>query len=179
MYDMIDFQSKVFLFIASFSPMWFILIDSYLIDDHSASAIVISFLIILRIITSIIISCHMFSKYRNSTNAEPVVLKSIKDITHKHTGQLIAYVFFALIDVTSNHNIFVIISLAFFVCIIFSRTNIILTNPAFLAVGFKIYEANVTLPYRTITLLSNSFIKNGDSIYIKEIAPIIFIDKVK
>ena len=152
---------------------------SYLLDDHSPVAIIVIFLIILGIITSIIHSCNSFSKYRESTNMEPVRLEHTRDVTYKYTTQLVAYVFFALIDITLDHNLFVIIALAFFVCIVFSRTNIVLTNPAFLAVGFRMYESKIGLPAREIILLSRYVIKNGDSIDIKEIAPGIFVDKLK
>ena len=176
---MISFRSRVFLFIASFSPMWLILIGSYLIDDFSPFAIIVSFLVLLGIIASIIHSCNIFAEYRESTNMEPVSLEYARDVTHKYTIQLITYVFFALIDITLSHNVFVIIALAFFVCIIFSRTNIVLTNPAFLAVGFRMYESKIGLPDREIILLSRCNVKKGDQIEIKEIAPGIFVDKLK
>ena len=176
---MISFRSKISLFIASFSPIWFILIGSYLIDDHTPFTIITSFLIILGIIASIVHSCNIFAQYRQSINMEPVTIKSTRDVTHKYATQIVAYVFFVLIDVISEHNLFVIISLAFFICIIFSRTNIILTNPTFLVVGFKLYEVKVTLPNRTIILLSRYHLRKGDEIGIKEMAPEIFIDKLK
>ena len=55
----------------------------------------------------------------------------------------------------------------------------VLTSPALFAIGFKMYAAKVNLPTREITLLSTYNIKNDDQIYIKEIAPNIFVDKLK
>ena len=179
MIEMISFHARMLFFVASFSPMWFVLIGSYLINDHSPMAIIISFSIIIGIIGTIIYSCNLFAKYRESTNMDPVCIEHVKDITYKHTTHLIAYVFFVLIDVTLQHNMFVLISLAVFLCIVFSRTNMVLTSPALFAIGFKMYAAKVNLPTREITLLSTYNIKNDDQIYIKEIAPNIFVDKLK
>lgn len=153
--EMISFRSRIFLFVASFSPMWFILIGSYLIDNHDVVSVLVSFLIILGIIGCIVYSCNVFDRYRQSTNMDPVRPKYLRDVTHKYITQLLTYAFFALIDVTSEHNIFVIISLALFVCVIFSRTNLVLTNPAFLVLGFRLYESKVSEPDRQILLLSS------------------------
>ena len=107
MIEMISFHARMLFFVASFSPMWFVLIGSYLINDHSPMAIIISFSIIIGIIGTIIYSCNLFAKYRESTNMDPVCIEHVKDITYKHTTHLIAYVFFVLIDVTLQHNVFV------------------------------------------------------------------------
>lgn len=70
--EMISFRSKIFLFIASFSPMWFILMGSYLIDNHDVVSVLVSFLVTLGIIACIIYSCKIFDRYRQSTNMEPI-----------------------------------------------------------------------------------------------------------
>ena len=179
MHDMINFHSRMFLFIASFSPMWLILIGSYLIYDFSPLSIIVSFSIILGIIASIVYSCNVFAEYRESINTEPVTLKYARNVTYKYTTHLIAYVFFVFIDITLPHNIFVIVALIFFVGIIFSRSNIVLTNPTLLAIGFRIYESEIDQPDREIILLSRYTVNKGDQIDVKEIAPGIFIDKLK
>ena len=177
--EMISFRSRVFLFVASFSPMWFILMGSYLIDNHDVVSVLASFLTILGIIGCIIYSCNVFDRYRQSTNMDPVRPKYLRDVTHKYVTQLFTYAFFALIDVTSEHNIFVIISLALFVCVIFSRTNLVLTNPAFLVLGFRLYESRVSEPDRQILLLSSRSPSKDDLMYIKQIAPGIYVDRLK
>ena len=177
--EMISFHSRISLFVASFSPMWFILIGSYLIDRYDVVSVLAAFLVTLVIIGCIIHSCSVFDRYRQSTNMDPVTPEYLRDVTHKYTMQLLAYAFFALIDVTSDHNVFVLISLAFFICIIFSRTNIVLTNPAFLVLGFRLYESKVSNPDREILLLSSYSPRKGAQMYIKQIAPGIYIDKLK
>ena len=179
MNEMISFHSKIFLFIASFSPMWFILIGSYLIDSHDVIAILVSFLTILGIIGCIIYSCNIVDKYRQSTNMDPVEPKYLRDVTHEYIPHLVTYAFFVLIDVTSVHNLFVIISLGLLVCVIFSRTSLVLTNPAFLILGFRLYRSEVSEPDRKILLLSSCYPKKNTKIHIKEIAPGIYIDKLK
>ena len=179
MTELISFYSRTLFFVASFSPMWIMLIGSYLIYDHSPNAIVTSFLIAIIIIGTIIYSCNLFSKYRESTHPEPVHVERVSDTTYKYAKHLIAYVFFVLIDVTVQHNVFVLVSLVVFICIVLSRTNMVLTSPALFAIGFKMYEVEVKLPPRKIILLSKYHISNGDDVDIKEIAPGIFVDKLK
>ena len=179
MTELLRFHSRMLFFVASFSPMWVILIGSYLIHDHSPDAIVISCLVVLVIVGAIIYSCMLFSRYRESINAEPIRLEYAKDITYKYAKHLIAYVFFALIDITSQHNVFILVSLVVFISIVFSRTNMVLTSPALFAIGFKMYEIRVTKPSRQIILLSRYYISKSDEISIIEIAPDIYVDKLK
>lgn len=178
MRDMISFEFKICLFVASFSPMWFILLGSYLLYDFTPNSIITCFVITILIIVSIVISCNMIEKYRNSNNMDMVKPKYVRDITHKYTAQLVAYVFFIFVDFTMSHNIFVIIGLAVFFCIVFSRTNLVLTNPAFFVVGFRIYESEVEQPNRKIILLSRNDVKKDEDIEIKEIAPGIYVDRL-
>ncbi len=159
--------------------MWFILIGSYLIDNHDTFPVIVSFLTTLGIVGCIVYSCNVFDRYRQSTNMDPVKPEYLRDVTHKYIPQLFTYAFFALIDITSEHNLFVLVSLAFFMCIIFSRTNIVLTNPAFLVLGFRLYESKVSQPDRQIILLSSNSPRKKESIYIKQIAPGIYVDRLK
>ena len=179
MHEKISFESRMILFVASFSPMWFILIGSYLIDNHSSLEIITSFCIVIFIIGTIIHSCSIVGRYTHSTNMEGVELQYARDVSHKYVTHLVAYIFFVLIDITSNSNIFILVALAIFVSVIFSRTNLIFTNLAFFLVGFKIYDAEILEPTRRILLLSREEIGKGDAIFVKSIAPDIYIDKAK
>ena len=174
--EMISFSGRVFFFIASFSPIWIILLGAYLMNDHSPLAIITCFLIILGIIGTIVQASNQLARYRKSINTDPVYVTNAKDVTYKYTKHLIAYVFLALIDVTLQHNVFILASLIVFLCLVYSRTNMVLTSPALFVIGFKMYECRVTRPERDITLLSRSVIKKHDAIGIKEIASNIFVE---
>ena len=179
--------ARVCLFVASFTPLWFILIGSYLGSsglagpgpDSSAlpAAILASFVAGVVIAVCIMISCSVVARVRESTNMDEVEPSCVRDVTHAHAPSVMTYVVFVAIGVASSYNLFLLLSIAGFVCLVFSRTNMLLVNPSLLLVGFRIYEMRVTGPDRDIVLITKRPPLDGKPVYIKMAAPGVFMDR--
>lgn len=185
--DTMSLQARMCLFTASFAPLWFILILWYVSDALSVGhiragaylpdVIVHSFVAGVAIVACIMVSCGIVSRVRESDNMEEVTPTQVRDVTHSHAPSVMVYVFFVAVGVGSSGNILVLFSLAVFVCVVFSRTNMLLNNPSLLVVGFRVYRMKVTKPDRDILLVTKNRPHNNKPVYIKMFAPGVFMDR--
>lgn len=179
--------TRVCLFTASFAPLWFMVIGSYLYDVHLASpesggpskidAVIGSFVAVALILVCVAVASNMVSGVRKGGNMETVVPDRVRDVTHTNTPAVMTYVIFVTVGVASSHNFFVLAVLAAFVCAVFSRTNMMLTNPSFLLVGFRTYKMKVGKPNRNIMLIAKRAPLNGKEVRIKRVSQGVFMDQ--
>lgn len=187
MEETMPLRIRVCMFVASFAPLWFMVIGSYLYDAHflgpESSApsridtIIGSFVAAVLILACIMVTCNAVSNLRESGNMETVVPERVRDVTHANAPSVMVYVVFVVVGAASSHNLFVLAMLAAFVCAVFSRTNMMLTNPSLILVGFRTYKMEVGSPDRVITLVAKAVPQNGKEIRIKKAAEGVFLDQ--
>ena len=189
MEETLALQTRVCMFVASFAPLWFMVIGSYLYDAHflgpessapsRVDAVIGSFIAAVLILACIMVTCNAVSRLRESRNMETVVPERVRDVTHANAPSVMVYVVFVVVGAASSHNLFVLAMLSAFVCAVFSRTNMMLTNPSFMLVGFRTYKMEVGSPDRVITLVAKSVPQNGKEVRIKEAAEGVFLDQAR
>lgn len=187
MEDTMPVQTRACLFVASFTPLWFILIGSYLTSPDLAGpgsdgsgrpvAVLASFVAGVAIVACIVVSSNAVAKVRESANMERVEPSGVRDVTHSHAPSIMVYTVFVAIGVASSYNLFLLLSIAVFTCLVLTKTNILLVNPSLMLVGFRIYEMKVAKPDREIVLITRKPPLDGKSIHIKMAAPGVFMDR--
>lgn len=180
-------QNRVCMFVASFTPLWFILIGSYLTSPDLAgpnsdgsgrpAAVLTSFAAGVAIVVCIMVSSNAVAAVRENPHMERVEPSGVRDVTHSHAPHIMVYIAFVAVGVASSYNLFLLPSIAGFTCLILTKTNILLVNPSMMLAGFRIYEMKVDKPNRDMILITKRPPLDGKSIYVKMAAPGVFMDK--
>lgn len=175
------------LFVASFTPLWFILIGSYLTNpdlsgpgsDGSGrpAAVIVSFAAGVAIAACIMASSNAVARVRESSNMDPVVPSRVRDVTHSHAPSIMVYTVFVAVGVASSYNLFLLLSIAAFTFLVLTKSNMLLVNPSMLIAGFRIYKMRVEKPRRRITLITKRPPQNGKLVHVKMAAPGVFMDR--
>lgn len=179
--------NRLCMFVASFTPLWFILIGSYLTNPDLAGpdsdgsgrpiAVLVSFAMDVAIVVCIMASSNAVAGVRDDPNMERVEPSDVRDVTHSHAPSILVYTVFVAVGVASSYNLFLLLSIVGFVCLVLTKTNILLVNPSMLLVGFRIYEMKVDKPDREITLITKRPPLDGKPVHIKMAAPGVFMDR--
>jgi len=173
---------RISFFIASFFPLWgivlFLASTTYKFENYGFVYIGIILLIVL-CLSQVRIQIRNYKKH--AENPQEIIIKSKSETTREYVFAVIPY----LLVVTSIdmrfENIVVLLSVFFIIGVLYIRTNMVLTNPMFLLLGFRIFEITyVELQDqnhdKTTLLLTKKSPWNGYETEIEDIAKGIHIE---
>ncbi|MGY5146616.1 MAG: hypothetical protein ACW9W4_01245 [Candidatus Nitrosopumilus sp. bin_7KS] len=186
MLPLYTFRKKIMFFIASFFPIWAIVLGKYLIENHTTFDVIISFIIIIGIIITTISALREFSNHYNTISGEKGKIVKVKEKSDKVVAHIVAYFFFILIDIHDYSDLFIILSMIILISIIFTRSGLVLTNPSLLILGFKIYAISTISPVqdidstkelRSVTILTKESLYRDDIVTMVELSQGIYLNK--
>lgn len=170
-------KNRIELFLASFSPLWVIMIISYLIRSYNQTSIIIAIIIGLSLIIPISDTINKFRQLRTSSNTEKMEIEESKEITQDYVPYVVSYLFPVLADLTNFSILFSVIGVLIIIGILYIRTDMLLTNPALLIVGFRLYEVKVKGYHHNLKIISKSPIGRNDSLQVRMISNLIYIEQ--
>ena len=155
---MLGTVDKSLFFIASFSPLWVIMMIRYLMDNYYEQYVLIPIIIPLVIITiSILLTVRKFRTLRRSTNSEEIKVKKSKEITSEYIPYIISYLFPILTVIDDIGTLFAVLAAMTLVGILYVKTRMVFTNPALILAGFRIYEIESDDYARPIKIIAKKY----------------------
>jgi len=138
---MLGTVDKSLFFIASFSPLWVIMMIRYLMDNYDEPYVLITIIIpLVIIIISILLTVRKFKTLRRSTNSEKIKVEKSKEITSEYIPYIVSYLFPILTVIDGISTLFTVLAAMTLVGILYVKTRMVFTNPALILAGFRIYE---------------------------------------
>ena len=186
MLPLFNFRKKIMFFMASFFPIWIIVVIKYLIEHHTTYDILISFVIIISIIITTVFTLRDFSNHYSTITGEREKIVRVKEKSDRVVAHVVAYFFFILIEINDYSDLFVIISMIVLISIIFTRSGLVLTNPSLLLLGYKIYDITTTNPgqveedvnkLRSVTIITKEPLYRQDIVNMIELSQGVYLNK--
>lgn len=175
--SLLNIKNKIELFLSSFSPLWAIMIISYLIKSHDISDVIIAIIISIIIAMTISDTVKNFRQLRTSSNSEEMTMKEVKEITQDYIPYVVSYLFPVLSDLTNPTMLFSVIAVLIIIGVLYVRTDMLLTNPALLLVGFRLYEVEAEGHIDKLKIISKSVLGRNDKPMLRMITNKIYIER--
>ncbi len=170
-------KNRIEFFLASFSPLWTIMIISYLIKSYNITNAIIVVIIALILAITIYNTIKKFRQLRISSNSEKMEITEAREITQDYIPYVVSYLFPVLADLTNFSTLFAVIAVLIIIGVLYVRTDMLLTNPALLMVGFRLYEVEVQNYQHKLKIISRTPIGRNDSILVRAIGHEIYIEQ--
>ena len=149
---------KSLFFIASFSPLWAIMIISYMVDNSTnLYSWIVSLILSGIILVSIFVVRRKFRTLRGSSNSKRVEVTQTREITAEYVPYIMAYLFPIFIQFDDASRIITGLLAIGFVAMLYIKTRLVLTNPALLLVGFRLYEVHAKNYERPFIIISKHY----------------------
>lgn len=167
---------RISFFIASFFPLWGIMLFlasiTYEFKNYGFVYVGIILLIVL-CLSQVRIQIRNYKT--NAENPQEIIIKSRTETTREYVFAVIPYLFVVTSIDMQFENIVVLLSVFFIIGVLYIRTNMVLTNPMFLLLGFRIFEITYVELHnqnheKTTLLLTKKSPWHGDEMTIEEIA---------
>jgi len=168
--------TRISFFIASFFPLWGILL--YLASyEYSISEYWYAYILI--ILTVVICISHVKIFLRNlknkSENSKQIVIKLRKETTHEYVFSIIPYLLVLTSADMQFEKIISLLVVFLIIGILYVRTNMVLTNPMLLLLGFRVFEIIFVELHnqdneKTTLLLTRKLPWNGSEMTVEEIS---------
>ena len=153
---------KSMLFVASFSPLWAIMIVGHMLDNHADhNSWIVSLVLSAAVAFSIVFVVRKFRAIRRSTNPKHIEVTRARETTVGLAPYIMVYMFSILVQVDDPSGFFVMFATMSLVGIIYVRTGMVLTNPAFIIAGFRIYEVDADDYARPFIIISKQHPAGG------------------
>ena len=150
--------NKSSFFIASFSPLWAIMVIRYVIDNHETQYVSVPVIIVMMIIiASILQAVRQFRAARRSTNSESIAVEKSEEITKMYVPYIVSYLFPILVDIDSSSTLFVVVAAMTLVGLLYIKTRMVFANPALILVGFRVYEIKAKDRMRSIKIIAKRY----------------------
>ena len=150
--------NKSSFFIASFSPLWAIMMIRYAIDNYEMQYVYVPITIAMVVVTiSILSAVKKFRSARRSTNLESFTIKKSEEITKTYVPYIMSCLFPILIVIDSLSTLFVVAAAMTLVGALYIKTRMVFTNPALILVGFKVYEIEAKDHTRPIKVIAKKY----------------------
>jgi len=104
-------------------------------------------------------------------------MKEVKEITQDYIPYVISYLFPVLSDLTNPPMLFSVIAVLIIIGILYVRTDMLLTNPGLLLVGFRLYEVEAENHIDKLKIISKSVVGRGTRLSVKMITRKIYIEQ--
>ncbi len=139
---MINIVTKIAFFIASFFPLWglvlYLLISKYGYDGFNIFAYAGIIMIIITCIS------HVKTEIRNTKriaeNPKEICICAKTETVKEYVFSIIPYVIVIACSEMSAENIVSLVAVFVIIGILYIRTNMVLTNPMLLLIGFRLFE---------------------------------------
>lgn len=174
---LLNTKNRIEFFLASFSPLWVIMITSYLIKNYNVTNAIITIIVASILAITISDTVKKFRQLRTSSNPEKMEINEAREITQDYIPYVVSYLFPVLADLTDFSMLFAVIAILIIIGVLYVRTDMLLTNPALLIVGFRLYEVEVQNYHHKLKIISRSPIGRNDSILVREIGHRIYIEQ--
>ena len=131
--------------------------------------------IILLVVTCIAqVRIEIRNSKLNTENPKTIIIKSRKETTKEYVFAVIPYILVLASADMQFEKIISLFTIFFIIGILYVRTNMVLTNPMFLLIGFRIFEITYEEKHRagyekTTLLLTRKSPWNGTEMVIEEI----------
>ena len=139
---MINIITRIAFFIASFFPLWGIML--YLIIakyGHDGFFIFVYAAIIMVIILCIShVKTDIRDTKRTADNPKNICICGKTETTREYVFSIIPYIMVASSADMNIENIIALVAVFVIIGILYIRTNMVLTNPMLLLIGFRIFE---------------------------------------
>lgn len=133
--------TRIAFFIASFFPLWGIMLylisNTYKVENYGFIYVGIT-LLIATCISQVRIQIRNYKK--NAENPQEIIIKSKKETTREYVFAVIPYLLVVTSIDMQFENIVVLMSVFFIIGVLYIRSNMVLTNPMLLLLGFRIFE---------------------------------------
>ena len=173
---MINIITKIAFFIASFFPLWGIMI--YLVISKYGYDGFYLFVYVGIIMTIGVCASHVKTDIRNTKrkaeNTKEIYIYTKTETTKEYVFSIIPYIMVVFSADMTIENIVSLVVIFIIIGILYVRTNMVLTNPMLLLIGFRIFEIeyfelNNEKNKKTTLLLSKEAPWNGREMKIEEI----------
>ena len=149
---------KSIFFIASFSPLWAIMIVGHMLNNYANQHSWMASLILSAVVAfSIVFVVRKFRALRRSTNPKCVKVTKVREITVEYIPYVISYLFPILVQFDDLSRIVTVLAAIVLVAILYIKTRMVLTNPALLIAGFRLYEVNAVSYARPFIIISKRY----------------------
>ena len=160
---------KYLFFIASFSPLWALMSIRYVINNPNQQYVyVVICIMVVIVLSSILLTGKKFSNLRNSTNSKKITVSESREIIPGHTPYIIPYLFSIPVAIDGYDTRFVIIAAMALVGILYVKTRMILTSPAIMLAGFRIFEIKSKDYARPIKVIAKKCPLRGHAIRVRD-----------
>lgn len=167
--------TRIAFFIASFFPLWGIMIFLAVFEYGLESFLYVYLAIILVVVICISHVRIQFRKSKNEAeNPKILIIKSRKETTKEYVFSVMPYVLVLASADMQIEKIIALLAIFLIIGILYVRTNMVLTNPMLLLLGFRIfeitYEEQHKIGYEKTTLfVARNPPWNGATITVEEI----------
>ena len=159
--SMLSGIDKYMFFIASFSPLWIIMMVGYALDNQASQYLWPAVTIPSAATTvSVLLIVRKFRALRRSTNAKKIKVEEAHEVTVKYIPYIMSYLFLILVEIDDLGTLVVVVASLALVGTLYVKTSMVLTNPALLLVGFRVYKVRATDYDRPITIISKRYPEN-------------------
>ena len=149
---------KSLLFVASFSPAWAIAIIDYAIhnfeDPNSWTVILAASGVVA---CAVLVTAGKFRSLRRSTNAKKVEIVQVQMATVEYLPYLLTSMVPVLVGFGDPADAFTAVAITAILAIIYVRMGMLLTNPALILAGFRLYEVRAENYARPFVLISKRY----------------------
>ncbi len=180
---MINIAARIAFFIASFFPLWaimlYLLISKYGYDGFLIFAYAATVLVIILCISHVKTSIR--DTKRDADNSKQIRIYGKTETTKDYVFSIIPYILVISSANMGMENIVSLVAMFVIIGILYVRTNMVLTNPMLLLIGFRVFEIECFESHndekpKKILLLSRYMPWNGRDMDIEEIYDGIYME---
>lgn len=166
---MLGTLDKYLFFIASFSPLWIIMSIRHILDNHDQCYSQIGVVVVFGIVAISIVSTRKkISSLRKSSNAKTITVSKSREITMEYIPYIVSCLFPIFVVIDGIGSFFTVIAAMALVGIFYVKTRMVLTNPAIILIGFKIYEIECEQYTRPIKIISKTLPERDHCIRVRD-----------
>lgn len=149
---------KSLLFVASFSPAWAIAIIDYAIhnfEDPNSWTVILAASGVMAY--AVLATAGKFRSLRRSANAKKAEVVQVRMVTVEYLPYLLTSMVPVLVGFGDLADALTAVAITTILAIIYVRTGMVLTNPALILAGFRLYEARAENYARPFVLISKQY----------------------
>ena len=149
---------KSLLFVASFSPAWAIAIIDYAFhnfEDPNSWTVILAASGVMAY--AVLAAAGKFRSLRRSANAKKVEVVQVRMVTVEYLPYLLTSMVPVLVGFGDLADALTAVAITTILAVIYVRTGMVLTNPALVLAGFRLYEARAENYARPFVLISKRY----------------------
>lgn len=183
---MINIITRIAFFIASFFPLWgimiYLVISKYGYDGFNIFVYAAIIMIIILCISHV--KTDIRDTKRTAENPKKISICAKTETTKEYVFSIIPYIMVASSANMAIENIVSLVAIFVIIGILYIRTNMVLTNPMLLLIGFRIFEIEYFELHnednkKTTLLLSKNAPWNGRTMEIEEIYDGVYMENIE